>query len=162
MKFARPSRDDAWDLKRNEKTALTFLTNTVRALTDGKNVLAGRLSRIEDGQEMIDRLVADSHELLERVRETIPERQRLNLVRTANDYEIRLVPKYTPGTNNVVVQKDDFRQLVDAAQIKCRECIDDCNECRKCKLFKLLTVILPMDTYDGTLLCPYNLAEWEN
>lgn len=160
--FARPSREDAWDLTRNEKSAMLFLMNTVSELAEAKDKLAYRISKVDGGTETIDRLVTDSMELLERVRETIPERQRISLVNTAKDYQIRLIPKFTPSTHNVVVMKEDFRQLVDAAQIKCRECVDDYKECRKCKLFKLLTVILPLEAYDVTSLCPYNLAEWAN
>lgn len=162
MKFARPSREDAWELKRDEKMVMTFLQNTVSAIAETKDIMADRIARIDGGPELMDKLVNDSNELLGRVRETIPERQRMSFARTAKDYEIRLVPKFTPMTHNVVVEKEDFRKLVDAAQIKCRECVDDCEECRKCDLFQLLTVVLPLDSYEGTMLCPYNMAEWAN
>jgi len=162
MSFAKPSRDDARNLTRTEKMLVTFLTNTVSALAETKDGLTERIAMIDGGQEMLDKLVADSLDLLEQVRLTIPEDQRRSLVRTAKDYEIRLTPKFTPASHNVVVEKEDFRKLVDAAQVKCRECIDDCDECRKCGLFKLLAVVLPLDSYEGTMLCPYNMAEWAN
>lgn len=162
MRFANPSREDAMELRRNEKTCLTFLTNAVSALAETKDELSDRIAMIDGGQERIERLVTDSLDLLNDVRMTIPERQRLNLVNTARDYEIRLVPKLKPGSHNVIVEKEDFRRMVDAAQVKCRECVDDCEECKKCDLYQLLTVILPMDNYDGVMLCPYNMATWEN
>ena len=162
MSFVKPSRTDARDLTRNEKMLVTFLTNTVSALAETKDGLTDRVAMIDGGQEMLDSLVENSLKLLEQVRLTIPERQRRSLARTANDYEIRLTPKFTPATHNVVVEKEDFRKLVDAAQVKCRECVDDCEECRKCELYQLLTVILPLDSYDGVMLCPYNMAEWAN
>ena len=162
MKLLMPSREDARELRRYEKTCLTFLTNAVSALTESKDDLKDRIAMIDGGPEMMERLVTDSLELLNQVRMTIPERQRINLINTAKDYDIRLVPKLTPGSNNVIVQKEEFRKMIDAAQVKCRDCVEDCDECRKCELYQLLITILPMDTYEGSMLCPYNLAEWEN
>lgn len=162
MRFANPSRKDAMELRRNEKTCLTFLTNAVSALAETKDEMQTRIAMIDGGQERIEKLVAESLELLNDVRMTIPERQRISLVNTAKDYEIRLVPKLKPGSHNVVVEKEDFRKMIDAAQVKCRECVDDCDECKACELYQLLTVVLPMDNYDGTMLCPYNMATWEN
>ena len=162
MSFVKSSRTDAKELTRNEKMLITFLTNTVSALAETKDGLTDRVSMIEGGQEKLDRLVEDSLDLLNEVRLTIPENQRRSLARTAMDYEIRLTPKFTPSTHNVVVEKEDFRKLVDSAQVRCRECVDDSEECRKCDLFQLLTVVLPLDGYEGTMLCPYNMAEWAN
>ena len=162
MSFVKPSRTDAKELTRNEKMLITFLTNTVSALAETKDGLTERVSMIEGGQEKLNRLVEDSLDLLNEVRLTIPENQRRSLARTAKDYEIRLTPKFTPSTHNVVVEKEDFRKLVDSAQVRCRECVDDGEECRKCELYQLLTVVLPLDSYEGTMLCPYNMAEWAN
>ena len=162
MSFAKPSRADARDLTRNEKMLVTFLTNTVSALAETKDGLTERISMIDGGEDRLNKLVDESLDLLDEVRLTIPENQRRSLARTAQDYEIRLTPKFTPSTHNVIVAKEDFRKLVDAAQVKCRECVDDSDECRKCDLFQLLTVVLPLDSYDGTMLCPYNMAEWAN
>ena len=77
------------------------------------------------------------------------------------DFEIRLTPKMTPSKTSVVMQKDEFKELVDLARAKCRDCMDDDEECEKCKLFQLLTVLLPLDDYSG-MLCPYNMGEWAN
>ena len=162
INFAKPSRTDARELTRNEKMLVTYLTNTVSALSETKDGLYERVGMIDGGQEMLDRLVTDSLRLLDMVRETIPERQRRSLARTAADYEIRLTPKFTPMSHNVVVEKEDFRKMIDAAQVRCRECVDDCDECKKCDLYQLLTVVIPLDSYDGTMLCPYNMAEWAN
>ena len=162
MMFTNPSRDDAWNLTRDEKISMTFLTTTVSALAEAKDDLKDRISKIEGGTELMDRLVEDSGKLLTEVRKTIPERQRLSMANTAKDFEIRLVPKMTPSRTTVVCQKEDFRKLVDAAQVKCRECVEDGENCKRCELYQLLTVVLPLDYYEGTMLCPYNLAEWGN
>jgi hypothetical protein len=162
MRFVNPSKDDAWDLTRNEKTSLQFLAHAVSALVAAQDDLSERLDRIENGQGRMKAIADESIQLLTEVRQTVPEKQRMNLVNISKDYEVRLVPKFTPSTHNVVVQKEDFRELVDAAQAKCKDCTLDNEECRKCKLYQLLVTVLPMDHYDGVFLCPYNMAEWEN
>lgn len=162
MKFVNPSREDAWDLTRREKTSLQFLAHAVSALVEAKSDLSERLDRIPDGQGRMQKLADDGIQMLTELRQTVPEKQRLNMINTAKDYEIRLVPKFTPTSHNVVVQKEEFRELVDAAQARCRDCTLDNEECKECGLYKLLVTILPMNVYSGTFLCPYNLAEWEN
>lgn len=162
MRFANPSREDAWDLTRNEKTSLQFLAHAVSALVSAQDDLSERLDRIEDGKGRLKRIADEGIQLLTEVRQTVPEKQRSNLVNISKDYEVRLVPKFTPSTHNVVVQKEEFRELVDSAQARCRDCTLDNVECQQCKLYKLLVTVLPMDHYDGVYLCPYNEAEWEN
>lgn len=78
------------------------------------------------------------------------------------DYEMRLTPKLTPTTSRIIMEKEEFRELVDIARTKCHDCTEDNDSCAKCRLFKLLTSILPLDDYNGGLLCPYNLGEWAN
>ena len=161
MKFAIPSREDAWDMTRNEKTSMMFLSHAVSTLVEARTYMKDRLERIDGGVEKLDRLANESLELLNEIRRTIPERQRISLVNTGKDYEIRLAPKLTPNSTNVVVTKEEFRTLVNSAQARCKECAEDNESCRKCDLFQLLTVVLPMDDYKWHNLCPY-VAEWEN
>lgn len=162
MKFVHPSRTDAKDMTRREKASLTYLMNATSALVEAKEDLAERLEMIDGGAEMMEQLADGSVKLLTEVRKTIPERQRTSLANTANDYEMRLVPKMTPSRTCVVVQKEDFRQLVDAAQEKCTACAELNEDKHKCELFKLLQNVVPLEAYDTTILCPYNRAEWEN
>jgi len=160
--FVNPSRSDAKDLTRREKACLTFLMNAASALMEAKDDLSDRLTMIDGGQELMDTVANGAVKLLTEVRMTIPERQRTSLANTAKDYEMRLVPKMTPSKTCVVVQKEDFRHMVDAAQVKCRDCTEMNEDCHKCELFQLLQVVLPLEAYDTTFLCPYNTAEWEN
>jgi hypothetical protein len=160
--FAVPSRDDAWLVTRQEKLSILFLMNTVSAMMDSREELKDRIGRIDGGPELMDTMCGSAEKLLTEIRRTIPTEQRHNINNVSKDMEMRMTPKATPRKTSVVMQKDEFRTLVDAAQEKCKECTDDNDECRKCKLFRLLTVILPMDSYDGTFLCPYNAREWEN
>ena len=160
--FVHPTRPDAKDMTRDEKACLTFLMNAASALMDAQGDLAERLKMIDGGPELMKTVAEGSVKLLTELRMTIPERQRTSLANTAKDYEMRLVPKMTPSKICVIVQKEDFRELVNAAQVQCRECAELNEDCGKCKLFRLLQVILPLDSYDTTFLCPYNMAEWEN
>lgn len=160
--FAIPSRDDAWLMTRREKCCLTFLMNTASSLMESKDDLADRLEKIENGKERMESLATESLNLLNDIRSTIPEKQRNSLANTAEDYEMRLVPKFTPKKTSVVVCGEDFKTLVDAAQTKCASCAELNEECHECKLFQLLTTILPLDRYDTTMLCPYNMARWED
>ena len=162
MNFVYPTREDAVDLNRREKTCLLFLMNTVSTLIDSKTDLAKRLEMVENGPERMAFLADDSIRILNEIRQTIPEKQRANLMATATDYEMRLVPKATPSKTSVVLQKEELRTLIDAAQIKCMDCTDTFEESAKCNLCKLLKTHLPMDTYEGTYLCPYNGREWGN
>lgn len=157
-----PSREDAWDVTRQEKMSILFLMNTVSAMMDSQDELKDRVSRIDGGPELMDAMVGSSEKLLTEIRRTIPEDQRMSINNISKDMEMRMVPKMTPSKTTVLVQKEDFRQLVDSAQVKCRECTDDSEQCRACGLFKLLKVVVPLDNYDGTFLCPYNMAGWEN
>ena len=160
--FAIPSRDDAWLVTRNEKLSILFLMNTVSAMMDSKGELADRISHIEGGPEAMESMCSQAEWILNEIRRTIPTEQRHNINNVSKDMEMRMVPKATPSKTMVLMQKEEFRSLVDAAQTKCHDCVDDNTECRKCKLFQLLTVILPMDAYDVGNLCPYNMAGWEN
>lgn len=161
VKFTVPSRDDAWPMKRAEKEEMMFFTNAVSILQHARENLKERLEKIEDGQEKADMLAEESLKLLEEIRMTIPEKQRANLYHMGLDMKMVIQPKYTPGGTSSVIPQDDFRELTEAAKIRCRECTKDNEECRECKLFQLFTAILPLNRYDGTFLCPYNLAEWE-
>ena len=160
--FAVPSRDDAWDVTRPEKLSILFLMNTVSAMMDSKEELRDRVSRIDGGPEMMDTMCEVSEKLLTEIRRTIPEKQRHNINNISRDMEMRMVPKATPRKTTVLMQKEEFRSLVDAAQEKCMLCTEDGEGCRECKLYQLLTVVLPLDPHEPGNLCPYNMAGWEN
>ena len=157
-----PSRDDAVRINRSEKMSMIVLAYACTILEDLKKDLHDRLGMIEDGDERMREVSDRADALLNDLRVTIPLNQRMNLQNTAQDYEIRLSPKATPYRTNVVMQKDEFKELVDYARAKCRDCMDSDEECEKCGLFRLLTVILPLDDYHDGMLCPYNLGEWAN
>ena len=157
-----PSRDDVVRMTRQEKMSMLVLAYIATCVDEVQAELKDRLQMITDGENRVRKLSAGVDDLLRDLRLTVPVNQRLNLQNTAMDYEIRLVPKMTPSKTSVVMQKEEFRELVDLARSKCRECMDDDQQCEKCGLYQLLTVLLPLDGYHDGLLCPYNLGEWAN
>ena len=157
-----PSREDAVRLNRTEKMSMIVLAYACTILEDLKTELADRLGMVDNGMDRLMELSEKADALLKDVRMTVPVNQRMNLQNTASDFEIRLTPKLTPYSTNVIMQKEEFKALVDIARVKCRECMDDENDCEKCQLFQLLTVLLPLNDYHDGMLCPYNLGEWAN
>lgn len=158
----QPSRADAVRLTRSEKMAMLELAYMATVFDDLRNDLKDRLKMIGVGTERMEDLAAESENILNDLRLTIPMNQRMSLQNTATDYEMRLTPKATPTVTRVVMEKEEFRQLVDIARIKCRECVENDEDCQKCELYKLLTSVLPLDEYNGGMFCPYNLGEWGN
>lgn len=162
QKVLQPSRDDAVRLTRIEKMAMLQLAYVATVLEELQNDLGDRLEKIDQGAEKMHVLASGSDEILNDLRLTVPMNQRMSLQNTAMDYEMRLTPKLTPMSTNVIMDKDEFKEIVDIARTKCHDCTEDSNTCTKCRLFKLLASILPLEDYDGGLLCPYNLGEWAN
>ena len=157
-----PSREDAVRLTREEKLAMLWLANADATLEEVQTSMADRLTMLPDGPERMKKLAQEADDLLAEIRLTIPINQRMNLENTRNDFEVRLTPKMTPMVTNVIMTKDEFKQLIDVAREKCHDCTEDDVSCEKCRLFTLLTSILPLDDYHDRLLCPYNLGEWGN
>ena len=157
-----PSRDDAVRLTRQEKMAMIVLAYVATVFEDVKAELSDRLGMVEHGPSAMEEPSEKTDRLLNELRLTIPVNQRLNLQNTANEYEIRLTPKATPSKTTVIMQKDEFKELVDLARARCVDCMETDTACGKCKLFQLLTVLLPLDDYHDGMLCPYNMGEWKN
>ena len=78
------------------------------------------------------------------------------------DMEMRMVPKMMPMSQNVLMEKDNAKALIDRAMERCRGCVEDEVSCRDCGLYKVLESMLPLDSYDNGMLCPYALSEWKD
>ena len=149
-------------LVRSEKLPLYMIISIVSSLNYAEEDLKERLNDVRNGNERLHRLNKSLNDLMLEIVDTIPQNQGKTLVGALKDYEVRIVPKATPITNRIVLEKEELRLLVDYAQeAKCMSCIMDSIECRKCKLENLMETLFPMDRYDTTL-CPYNMATWEN
>ena len=161
-KLLDPSRPDAMRLRRDEKMAMLHMMYAVTIFEDLQKDIEDRLRMVPDGRNRMAEIAQAADRLLYEVRVTIPENQRMSLQNTAKDYEIRLTPKATPEENNVIMTKEEFRELVDCARTKCKDCTLDDHECEECELYRLLTSVLPMSDYHDGFLCVYNLGEWAN
>lgn len=159
-RLLHPSREDAERLTRNEKTAVIAMAYAATILEDTRKDLKERLGMVRQGAERLEILSGDVDLLLTDIRETIPVKQRMGLQNIAKDFKMVLTPKATPEKTSVIMKCDEFRELVDFARAKCRECVEDDESCEKCGLYQLLTSILPMEDYHYSMLCPYNLGEW--
>ena len=161
-KMKTPSRQDAVRLTRNEKMAMIELAYVATVVSEMTADIPERLAMVENGQERMAQISMDIDSMLNDLRLTIPEDHRMHLHNTAKDYEMRLVPRLTPSSSNVLLQKEEFRTLVDSARAKCMDCSEDQETCKQCKLYHQLLVYLPLDDYMGGFLCPYNGREWGN
>lgn len=161
-KMLDPSREDAVRLTRTEKMSMLHLMYAVTILEDLSIEIPDRIGMVENGHDKLQELARNADKLLNEIRITVPENQRRSIQNTAQDYEMRLTPKATPGETSVVMTKDEFRELVECARTKCTECTYDDEECEQCSLFRLLTSILPMEDYHSLNLCVYNLGKWKN
>lgn len=157
-----PSREDAVRLNRSEKMGMILFAHVATVLEDLQTEMADRFAMVKDGAERLKHVSEETDKLLDELRVTIPVNQRLNLQNTAQEYEVRLTPKATPTTTNVVMTKDEFREMVDYARSMCMDCMLNEKECQKCNLYQMLTVLLPLDDYNNGMLCPYNMGEWAN
>ena len=157
-----PSRPDAVRLTRRGKMDMIVLAYAATLIDELRTTMKDRFDMVDGSMEMMDELSEKIDKVLHDVRLTVPMEQRVHLQNTARDYEMRLTPKLTPGSTNVIMQKEEFRELVECARARCKECAFDNKECEKCELFKLLTVILPLEDYEDSYLCPYVLKEWGN
>lgn len=161
-RFLHPSREDAKPVTYREKTAILHLINQTSLLMEAKDDLADRVQMIESGPEMLRTLCETSEKLMEEVRLTIPERQRLMINNVTRDSEMRLIPKMCPTFGHLLISNDDYRELIEAARIKCNGCADTPEQAKRCKLYKLFLDILPLDSYDSVFLCPYSQPEWKS
>ena len=81
---------------------------------------------------------------------------------TMSDMDMRMVPKMTSMSRNVILDKDVAKGLVDAAMEKCHGCVEGPEEGMKCPLYKVLESFLPLDSYENGMLCPYSMSEWKD
>ena len=155
-----PSREDAVRLTRTEKMGMITLAYVATVLEDMQTEMKDRFEMVENGNERLKQASDITDELLNEVRMTIPVNQRMNLQNTAHEFEVRLAPKATPSKTSVVMQKEEFKDLIDFARAKCVDCMMSDTECEKCKLFQALTIHVPLQDYHDGMLCPYNMGVW--
>ena len=151
---------DCERMTRPEMDAMKFGSACLSNLMFFEHDLQDRLECVPGGKHRIKLVIGQFRSLYKDICGTMQMKQKLNLVNVAKDMEVRLVPKMSPNRTTVTLEKDIAMELIDAAQMKCRECICDYNESRNCKLCHLLETVIPLDRYSA-MSCPYSIATWE-
>lgn len=152
---------DCERLFRNEMTAVRMLLAALSTATYAKDDLKTRLECVPYGNERLRMAVGGLKAVCDDLIGTISVQQAKQIYGTMKDFEMRLLPKLTPGSTNIIMTKEQGKQLLDCARWKCHDCIEDGEGCRQCELYQLLESTTPLDDYGNGMICPYSLAEWE-
>lgn len=152
--------DQCERLTRNEMASLRLVLVLASEVTYAKEDLSRRLGIVPNGKSRMNMVLGGINSLFKDLLGTVSDKQRKALRNSALDYEIRLVPKMTPESSSIAVQKQDMTEMIDCAREKCKFCTLDGEECRKCKLYKLLETIVPLDDYNSDIACPYAFEDW--
>ena len=153
--------EDCERLKRSEMTAVRMLLAHLSSAQYAQEDLQDRLQCIPNGRARMRLAVAQLRAVCDDLIGTISKSQAKQIYGTMRDFDVRLVPKLTPMTTNVIMTKEEGKDLIDCAREKCFGCVEDGESCRKCKLYQFLEATTPMEDYGDGLICPYSLAKWE-
>lgn len=153
--------DQCERLRRSEMQAVRMMLAVISVAAYAKEDLADRLKSVPYGQERMRLAVGCMKAICDDLIGTVSKSQCKQLYGTAKDFEMRLLPKLTPWSTNIVMTKEEGKALMDCARWKCHSCVEDGDSCRACQLYKVLEATTPMDDYGDGLICPYSLAQWE-
>ena len=144
---------------RSELDMTRRLASHLSDLLYAKEDMARRFDMVENGNERIEKLIDDTSSILSDILATAPNHQRLQFKNSLKDYRVELIPKLTPGSSNVLMTKQQVKDLINLAQEKCKTCLESAEQAKDCPLAKMMDVTALPDTYDS-VLCPYSRAEW--
>lgn len=153
---------DCERLNRSEFEALRCLLGAVSYTAHAKDDLDKRISCLPGGRQRMAMVLGGLKAIADDLVGTTPQGQCRQLRNTMNDMEMRMVPKLMPMSQNVILEKENAKALIDTAMDRCHGCVEDETSCRACGLYRVLESILPLDTYDNGLLCPYSTSEWKD
>jgi hypothetical protein len=152
---------DCERLVRNEFEAVRCLIGAICYLGHVQKDLEKRGKMIPHWKQRIGMLLGGARALADDIIGTVTVTQAKQLRNTMQDMEIRMVPKASSLSTNVVIEKDLAQGLIDIAREKCVDCVEDERSCLKCDLYKILVAITPQKEYSG-FQCPYSVTEWED
>ena len=153
--------EDCRRLNRGEFEATRCLLGAVNYAAHAKDDLQKRMEMIPHGKERMAMVLGGLKAIADDLIGTLPVGQCKQIRNTMNDMEMRMVPKLTSMSHNVILEKDVAKGLVDAAMEKCHGCVEGPEEGMKCPLYKVLESFLPLDSYENGMLCPYSMSEWK-
>lgn len=151
---------DCERLNRNEFEAVRYLLGAVSYTASAKDDLQKRLECIPGGRQRMAMILGGLRAIADDLIGTVPRGQCKQLKNTMDDMEMRMVPKFASMNQNVILEKDNAKALIDTAMERCRGCVEDEKSCRKCGLYRVLESMLPLDDYNNGILCPYSTSEW--
>ncbi len=147
-------------MTRTEMQSMQWLMNAVSSICYAGDDLKERVKSVPGGEARFKMLVGSARSLYYDIQGTVPDKQLRQLRNAALDLEVRLVPKLTPQKVTVTLDKDTAMELVNAAQVKCIDCLTENEDARQCNLCRILEAIVPLNRYDS-FYCPYSTAKWE-
>ena len=118
-----------------------------------------RLSMVENGSERLNEVIEKAGSLLREILDTGTDAQKKKLRNTFHDYRMVLTPMLSNGSTNVLMTREQAKDLVDLAQEKCASCVEDGESAKNCPVYKVLEVTTPLNRYDS-MVCPFSLATW--
>jgi len=154
--------DECERLNRGEFEAVRCLLGAVSYTAHAKDDLQKRLEMVPHGRQRMAMILGGIRAISDDLIGTMPRGQCKQIRNTMNDMEMRMVPKATPMSQNVIFDKDVAKELVDAAMERCKGCPKGPEDGEKCPLFKVFESFMPLETYDNGLLCAYSRLEWED
>ena len=149
-------------LNRGEFEAVRCLLGAYNYAAHARDDLRGRVDSVVNGRVRITELVDGLRGFTDELLETVPVGQCRQLKNTMMDMELRMVPKRMPMSQNVILDKDNAKALIDMAMERCRGCVEGPQEAKGCALYKVLESFLPLESYDNGMLCPYSVSEWKD
>lgn len=152
---------DCERLMRSELTAVRMLLAALSSATYAKEDLDDRLKCVPHGRERFRLALGGLRAVCDDLIGTISRSQCKQIYGTMKDFEMRLLPKLTPGSTNIIMTKEQGKDLLDCARWKCHDCVEDGERCRECQLYKVLEATTPLDDYGDGMICPYALADWK-
>ena len=159
--FYQLPEEDCERLKRSEMQALRWSLAAVNSVAYAQEDLAERLECIPQGKVRWRLMLGHLRACLNDIIGTVPRKQCATIKNTMNDMELRMVPKYSPTSQKVVLNAEDLSYLVAHAKKDiCSVCILTDDECRECELYKILEAIAPREDWGSKTVCPYLTEEW--
>lgn len=153
--------EDCERMTRTEFNAVRAMLIVVSFCVEAKRDLWHRLEMIPHGRRRMNMALGAIQAIMNDIIGTITRAQAQQIRNTMSDMEVKITPKMMPIAQTVLMDLQTAKDLTDCAREKCRICAEDGESCRKCKLYQVMEATTPLEDYGNGLLCPYNLADWE-
>lgn len=153
--------DQCERMGRAEFNAVRAMLIVVSFCVEAKRDLQHRLELIPHGKRRMNMALGAIQAIMNDIIGTMTRAQAQQIRNTMSDMEVKITPKMMPIAQTVLMDLQTAKDLTDCAREKCRICAEDGDSCRKCKLYQVMEATTPLEDYGNGLLCPYNLADWE-